>query len=478
MKKYFLLLLTSCGLVACSQNHFAESSTQTAAGQVGCKNFESSLWDVSYASLIDGKIAPAQVPMAKMISAKVATNLMATKSQAAQKAIAQKVDEFYQIVGVDQIQSMKLTDQLQKLTALEVGDTTTPEAAAVQAKLKVWRQSLAQTYQQYDVACSAPETPVAPVVQTPPSQTSLNPIAWGADKSLAVAYQSCQTATQNPMTTATPDVQGITVLGQSGAGTIRKITGLAQFLSSNYYYQNFNLQQGCRDIRTNPMIYNYGGKPNTTSASNSPLDFFTSSGEGVSPQLGIDCSGYVFSSIATAGLRMSPGVNLKAVLVHGISSTMYMNPAQNGMSCLQKVSMGISGTLKAGDILAENGHVVIIDRIGTDPLGILAVKNESACDAISSRSFDFIIAQSSSSKNGIGINKYIGSDYLNDSGAFNTGLEQYAHQACHARFANKDVAVSSSLIQVVRHTLTTACMQPAIPLVGESCVAQCYASAD
>ena len=476
MKKYFLLLLASFGVAACSQGNFAENSTQDAASNTGCKNFESALWDVSYVSLIDGKTSPAQVPMAQMISQKIAANSLSVHSAAAQKAISQKVDEFYQIVGINQIQSMNLNDQLKKLTALEIGDTTTPEAAAIQAKLKVWRQSLDQTNQQYDITCTNPEPPSSPPTSENPA--GLNRVAWGADKALAVAYQSCQTAALPPLTSASPDIQGITELGESNGGTIRKITGLAQFLSSNYYYQKFNLQKNCRDVRTDPMIYNYGGKPHTTSASNSPLDFFTSSGEGVSPQLGIDRSGYVFSSMATAGLRLAPGKVMKAVLVHGINSVMYMNPEQNGMSCLQKVSMGVSGTLKAGDVLAENGHVVIIDRVGNDPLGILSIKRDSDCDSLKAQNFDFIIAQSSSIKNGIGINKYEGADYLQDSGAFKTGLEQYAHQACHARFASKDVVVSSSLIQVVRHKLTADCTQPAIPLVGESCVSQCYAAVE
>jgi hypothetical protein len=477
MRKHFLLFLACCGIAGCSQNHFADQPAQNAAGEVGCKSFESSLWDVSYSSLIEGKVSPAQVPMAKIVSNKFSTQASSLKGKTkAQQALAQKVSDFYRIIGVSDIQTMSLEKQLEKLTALEVGDTTTPEAAAVQEKLKTWRAELAQTYQQYDITCSQPPTEEGP--GAPATPIGKNPIVWGADKALAVAYQSCRTEAQPPMTSATPGIQGITVLGESHGGTIRKITGMAQFLSSNYYYQNFNLQQNCRDVRVKPMIYNYGGKPYTTSATNSSLDFFTSTGEGVSPELGIDCSGYVFSSIATAGLRLSPGKQLKAVLVHGINSVMYMNPDKNGMSCLQKVSMGISGTLKAGDILAEDGHVVIIEQVGTDPLGILAVQRESDCDSLSAANFNFIISQSSSTKNGIGINKYVGRDYLQDSGAFKTGLEQYAHQACHARFAHKDVAVSSSQIQVVRHKLTADCKQSAIPLVGEACVSQCYAAAD
>lgn len=469
--------------MACSKvNTSVQPAAQNAAGNVGCKSFESALWDVSYSSLIDAKTAPAQVAMASMVSKSMAS----LKSKEAQNALAQRMNEFYQIIGVDQIQTESLNAQLTKLTALEIGSTVTPEAQEIQNKLQVWRKNLEQTYQQYDVTCANPEPPTSETPTTPtptPGQSTegaalQNQVYWGADKALAVAYQSCATAAQSPMTTATPDLQGITVLGQNGLGTIRKITGLAQFLSSNYYYQNFNLQQSCRDVRTAPMIYNYGGKPATTSAATSALDFFTKTGEGVSPELGIDCSGYVFSSIATAGLRLSPGTQLKAVLVHGVNSTMFMNPSSNGMSCLQKVSMGLSGTLKAGDILAQNGHVVVIDRVGADPLGILSATNDSQCDAITSAKFDFIIAQSSSSKGGIGINKYIGRDYLLEDSTFKSGLEAYAHQACHARFASKDVAVQSSVIQVVRHKLTSDCIQKPVALAGEACVAQCYAASN
>ena len=64
-------------------------------------------------------------------------------------------------------------------------------------------------------------------------------------------------------------------------------------MATNYYYQGVNQGSSCKDIRKFPLIYDYGGKPNTDSGT---LNFFVNSGDGTSV-LGIDCSGYVFSAI-------------------------------------------------------------------------------------------------------------------------------------------------------------------------------------
>ncbi len=54
--------------------------------------------------------------------------------------------------------------------------------------------------------------------------------------------------------------------------------------------------------------------------------------------------------------------------------------------------------MRAGDIVAVYGHVLLIDKVGADPFGSrLSATKESDCSEVSSNNFDFVVAQSGSS---------------------------------------------------------------------------------
>jgi hypothetical protein len=136
--------------------------------------------------------------------------------------------------------------------------------------------------------------------------------------------------------------------------------------------------------------------------------------------------------------------------------------------------MGISGTLSPGDIAAVSGHVVIIDSVGSDPFGLARAKNISQCSTLNSDGFNFVIIQSSPSKNGIGINKYMAADYLVDEvGTIKSGFETYAQEACKAKFQKKDILMKATGFQMVRHLQTSSCMDRPISLVGQDCALKC-----
>ena len=279
------------------------------------------------------------------------------------------------------------------------------------------------------------------------------------------------------MTADTPDLQGIRITGVAhDGGDIRKITDLGDFIDSHYYYQGYNVQKQCRDTREQPIIYNYGGRPDAIAIQGDTyvLSLFKMEpGTGDSREPGIDCSGYVATSMAAGGVRLRAGEDISADDILGINTYQFMEADLHGYNCLAKASMGMSGTLRAGDIVVMPGHMVIVDTVGDDPLSVNKVTDEDDCDNIKSEDFDFVMIQSSSIKNGIGLNRYKGADLLQEIDNFRLGLVSMAKQACHAKFTQKNLKPYYPKLNVLRVREARACLQDSISLVGQRCVEHC-----
>ncbi len=302
--------------------------------------------------------------------------------------------------------------------------------------------------------------------------TSLS--VMGIRRAFATAYQSCQSLKLPPMRKDSPDLEGIEDLGSypgSWTGRILKISDQAAVARTHYYIKDFAPSTGCVDVKKKSMIYDFGGKPYTTSAVDSTLNYWKTNGDG-GAGLGIDCSGFVFTSLAAGGLRLREGKQMKASEVENYPARSYMDPVDSGYTCLAKAKMGKkSGWIQPGDIMATKYHVAIVERVGEDPFGILKNKD---CD-ISYKDFDFVIAQSSPDQNNVGINKYEAREYLSifKHFQFKNGLEEYAKNACEAYYQGKETVTNSSSFSVVRHKMTPGCLQPEIKLDGQSCIQSC-----
>lgn len=471
MRKIFLFLFL---LIEFSiSNAFSQSprSYQQKASEVlghwSCDIFESDLYDVAYVAIVDQKLDISSVDVMKDFSSLVdqKEQLLSEVDRRNLKILIQK---FYQLVLDRSHQNLK--ELLEKVTAAEAGIQLELESEALQKQLKSWRSELSDFRKGTNIKC-----PLGSDGHRAPIANPLG-LSLAADKVLGVAYQSCAAVNLRPMTKETETAKGIEIVGThpDGVGKKRRIQNLNQLLQTDYYLQNFPVNNQCRDIRSSPMIYDYGGKPNTPTNEN-VLDFFVNDGDGTNV-LGIDCSGYVFSSIGAAGFRLEPNKKLKPILVHGINAAAYMEPQKNGMGCFQKIKVGASGTLLPGDIISKVGHVVVVKSIGPDPLGILKVEKANDCDRISIGDFDFVVSQSSPSKGGIGINQYVAKDFLSESANMKAGLEAFARSACKARLANTDREVLGELVQVTRHKMTSECLDNPIALRGESCLNSCLNS--
>ena len=467
--KYILIAL-SLGLTACqSKFDSLEAPLTEAADEAGCLNQESAMWDVLYASLENTETVPSEGEMSTLSKKVIRDRIL---DEEAQRAVSLSFVSFYQQVGLDQLHDLTLEEKREYLASLEIGNTTTPEAAAIQERLEAWRKSEVQKQvKAFALNCSSQDSPI---IAPPDDRLGIPLVAWGARKVFATAFQSCAAENVQPLNRSTPDLEGIKIVGthSDGVGSKRQISDLNALNRTNPYLRAYSPSSSCTDVRTNPLIYDYGGKPYASPSPSSTLNLFKNAGSGTSV-LGIDCSGYVFSSMAVAGLKLHPNKVMKASLVSGVSSRMLLDPVKNGMTCLDKIKVGKSGDMKEGDIVSISGHTFVVESIGSDPLGSKAPTTTAQCDSITYEDFDFVVAQSSPSKGGVGLNKFKAADYLEQSPTMRQGLEGYARQSCKARLQAKDVLPSVSTLSVIRHKMTAACTTQAIRLDGESCVSGC-----
>ena len=495
-------VLVALGLLpACAPQSHAQNNPalQTVAAQAiqsfSCKDAdrETQLWDGLKSYLIEQKALPSAMEMTAALQLQVqslaqtsgALNAqdIAIITQSWQALVQTLLDEASRGEKVETPQQL-----LMLLSAIDVGDRTTPFRSYLQDKVTTEFAQLKQVMAKYDLPCTAEKEKFAAKVETTASdadyeslkQQALNagvPLSSFGDRWVfATTYQSCQSEQLPAMTTQTPIAEGIKIVGTApdGVGKRRIISSLPELQKTDYYIkQEIRKADGCYDVSQKPLIYNYGGKPYATTAADSTLDLFTPNGNGQPGVLGIDCSGYVFSSMAAAGLRLKVGRALKASDALAWGSTAYLEPQKNGLTCLDKITVTPTDSLHAGDIVAVNGHVLLIDKAGTDPLGVEKAGKQSDCAKLSSDDFDFVIAQSSNSKNGIGINYFEAKDFLPTDSEMKTGLQKYAYYACLARFQGKSSTPSLGTLSVVRHKGTAECLAPRVKLAHESCIQSC-----
>lgn len=477
------VVLTACGKMRASAVGLAAQSVNS----IGCKTSQSEMWSALQKIAETEQAFPSDDEVATAV--RQAAQARGLKGPALDRYI-QAFTQNYEVTvkGIaSHLAPHDVEGWKKALAQMEIGIRVTPIHAELQDQISGSLKKLSQAEAALQAACPNPDQPIA--TPTPPTNSGTvwdqlkaaqNPEVYGARRVLATAYQSCSVLNLPPMTNSTPDVQGIEVTGthSSGAGLTRAIASLAQVVASDYYIKGQTLAKNtCFEIRNAPMIYDFGGKPYTTSSQPQILDFFKNGGSGTSV-LGIDCSAFVFSALATAGLKMDPDPAkvLKADLVQGIGSSAFKEPQSNGLRCLNKISVSAAQSILPGDIVAINGHVVMIDTVGADPFGLGKITQLSDCTAakLPVSRFDFGIAQSAPVKNGIGINRYKASEYVATSSTFTAGLQAYAVAACKAKFGGS-AAINSPNLSVVRHAKTPECMTEPLQLNNDDCISSCPA---
>ncbi len=498
MKRLILILVSIPLLSACAKynSKALESIASQAAQDVSCKSvtFEQTFWDNLKNYLINENdfinIKQLNLAIDEQINILKEKNPNASFEEI--NEIKSNIKNLVDLIFVEapSLESTTTVKQLLFLiSSIDVGDRSTTTRDAIQSKVRQNFQKLQKSIQALNLNCESEgssknnenlgqSTDINQNFETHKNEslrTGVPLAAFGARWALATAYQSCESLQLSPMTENSPNLQGIQITGKhpDGVGSKRIIASLKQVQDTHYYIRDIKeYGSSCFNVKQNPLIYDYGGKPYATTAINSPINFFKDNGDGTNV-LGIDCSGYVFSAMAAAGLKLKIGRPLKASDSWAWGSSSYVEPQKNGLTCLNKISITQSSSIQAGDIVARVGHMFIIEKTGTDPLGLNYAKTKDDCSKLKSDNFDFTIIQSSNSKNGIGINRYIASEYLKTSLEIKSGLEKYAYYSCLAKFSGQPIVPNIGTLSVVRHSGTSECIAPRVSLERESCIQQC-----
>ncbi|WP_255490297.1 hypothetical protein [Bdellovibrio sp. KM01] len=512
MRNLILSMSASVLLAGCGQQYSVavDGMASQTVSDIACKNqqLEEKLYDGLKSYLIEQKSIPSAVDLKSAFKTHVEKlaqenpRMTAEQQSRIQSNLDQLVDSLLE--EAPQGERIETSEQLLGLlSAIDVGDRSTTFRSYMQDRVRSNFNQLSSTVKAMDLDCppagdstqstdggaaTTPVEPTTPQIEANPDYDYHKkqavaagvPLAvFGERWALATAYQSCNSLEIPALNDSVADIKGIAITGKhsDGVGNKRVIASLSQVQATHPYLKEVSSYgSACFNVRQNPLIYDYGGKPYATTSSTSPIDLFKNGGDGTSV-LGIDCSGYVYTSMATAGLRLKEGRSLKASDSWAWGSTSYVEPQSNGLTCLSKITVTPSMSLKAGDIVAVPGHVIIIDRVGADPFGISTAQTVSDCSKITSDVFDFTVAQSSPSKEGVGINHSIAKDYLPTSEKMKAGLQKYAYYACLAKFNAKNYTPSLGTLSVVRHKGTSACTDKRVVLARESCIQSCSSSA-
>ena len=451
-----------------------------------CDDFKSRIWSHIYLTLFNRPPPPPHIVQKKIKT--YAQNYLAEKG-GTPRLIRDFAGRFSAVYShtfkffADKPESL-ISEQLAQIDLagdLDEEDpfTSSVEVASFLREADVFFDELKSLTDDLGLECqsTAPEdviirrkTPSAPFFEN--LKSSLHPLVFGARKVMAAAYQSCSVLDLPLLSSSSSNVQGIIETSYHRSGGMRRtISSLSSLNQTHYYLRNSSqASSACFDVSKNPLIYDFGGKPFVSSYPYSQINLFKNSGSG-SKSLGIDCSGFVLSSLAAAGLRVRKNKPMKASYISGISSWMLANPSHS-LNCFEKTNIQSPPPIQAGDIIAVKGHTVIVDTAGSDPLGVSSISSSAGCQKknISPNNFRFSIIHSSSSFNGIGINRMRADSIQNTK--LRSALIQLASNLCYKKF-NFSVPRRIKGMTISRHSLNPQCMEEEMYLKGEECLSSC-----
>lgn len=460
---------------------------------VSCEDFEGHIWSHIHTTIFDQSPPPSPSLVQKQVKSYAQNYLLNTgASPNTVRTFARYFSEIYQLAleffadkPIDMIQQ-----ELAMIELIGENESNPYEDAELKEfikKMNVLFRSLKELITPLKLECHviAPESiivqiPEAPVVV---DDSELHPLVYGARKVMATAYQSCQVLDVNVMPLVpdhTPDIEGIIETSWHGIGDgIRRDISSVEHVNATHYYlrrlQKTSPYQGCPNIFQTPLIFDFGGKPYLTSDPYPQVNLFKNYGSGTSA-LGVDCSGFAVAALASSGLRIKRNHPIGKNIV-GLSSWMLKDPEGSGLNCLQRVHSTNRYPLLPGDIISAKGHVVIIDRVYTDPasqlpdpFGLSKVRSAGECRSMSLGKFQFSIIQSTSEFNGMGINRIHIKDTAHPE--LTSGLIQYAKNACYEKF-RMSASKPAHEITISRHTQDAQCMENEWYLTGQECIRDC-----
>jgi hypothetical protein len=358
---------------------------------------------------------------------------------------------------------------------------------------------------QQEIACNG-ESPFAETYEYSPSVN-------GARLALATFYQSCTALTQ-VLDVNSPKLKGVDRdPSQEFAGSKkRRIKNKEQFIDSHIVLSQIKANKefpnrNCKNTLESLPVYGYGSKPSTGSMEVESLDLksgerssekgfeidFFGRGNGVSSRSkeahSIDCSGFIASALASQGLKLRKGSSAKDDRTFGhIGTITFEENAGKEDSCLERVSFRGKNTIKPGDILnVSRSHIVMIDTLGVNPLGIEGRNSKEECLDIGVDNFNFTYIHSGAIRNSYGPSRVHSSNHIGTPGTMFNQLVELAQKTCIANlndggaisshnFAGKTGGGNSKYFSVLRHdSKNSECVEEKkTKIVGQECVASCF----
>lgn len=310
-----------------------------------------------------------------------------------------------------------------------------------------------------------------------------NDAVVGIRLALATMYQSCEA----PNITVPDSLRSRNSPVSGRPRSLMTRSRVAAYKSFNPYLANRStVRNGCFNVLAQPPIYGFGAKPGINRGeiqlhrdqSKSPLCGKDNGKSGVSctsqPASAIDCSGLVTGAFRRMGLNMKPNEKFVPGL---INTTALNNKTAESGSCMEFAKASPTISIVPGDILNKgSNHVVMIDEVGADPLGIKKHVRNNTCRNLKVSDFDF---------------KFIHSGAVGSLGAarldarhpdilnFMENLAIRAMVACNSiKNGARDVVLgggSGSAFSIIRHKgdSVPGCKGEPEVFDNEECVSQC-----
>ena len=451
---------------------------------ISCDDFRSHIWNHIYITLFDKTPPPSPIMVQREVKSFAQNYLL--KKRANNKMIRQFAQNFSKIYGqalnffADKTATI-IMEEIALIELMDEGDNSMyfyPELAQFVSDLDSTFDTIQETIAPLNLKCEVVNSTQLDIAAFPVLKTQkekyLHPLVHGARKVMATAYQSCQVLKLPLVDSTTPEVRGVRKISTHKEGGVnRSITSISQVWNTHYYLNKIDIKPSsqCPNISKAPLIYDFGGKPFVNMYPYPQINLFKNSGSGTHI-LGVDCSGFVMSSLAAAGLRVKRNKPMRGSYISGISSWLFKDKS-NGLNCFDQITYSLnSKPIQPGDIIAVSGHIMIVDQLGHNPLGIDHFTSPSQCNRknITINQMDFSIIQSSSDFNAIGINRMHVKDTQHEK--LKNGLIDWAVYNCkkrwhsYSRFTSNDIVIS-------RHTLAPECLEPQMYLLGQDCVSNC-----
>jgi hypothetical protein len=329
--------------------------------------------------------------------------------------------------------------------------------------------------------------------------------ADGARQVMAAAFGTCSVLKGEPLDLSKEtSLEGKEVRGLNTTEYgYRVMTNRREFLRSHAYYKRLidaDFNPSTCDTRAQPFAYFYGGRPNRDRGeinfdANRPRKSLR--GQAL-PYAGIDCSAFVSMGLMMSGLSPVPIKNPSSTRDLNpnslIASSVYLLAAKSGKGCFNSVKLDQAPTLKPGDVLSWDGHVVMIESAGIDPFGLSGITSPSDCKTqISPSKFNFNIIQSGGDLGGIGMSRVKGDSYFSNINhtEIAASLMKIVERACFLKFGDTQptkgrskprplkVDAASSKLAFIRHvgSAKPECVIPEnrrFKLNREECIEGCF----